>query len=68
MKRIVVIIAVGVAMIAGVIWRAPLLAALGIGSEQARYLGYVEGETSLIAPPVAGRRGAPPGGSGGHGK
>jgi HlyD family secretion protein len=40
---------------AGIFWRAPLLAALGIGDEQARYLGYVEGETSLIAPPVAGR-------------
>ena len=40
---------------AGIFWRAPLLAALGIRDEQARYLGYVEGETSLIAPPVAGR-------------
>jgi HlyD family secretion protein len=33
-------------------WWQPLL---GFGSEDNRYLGYVEGETSLIAPPVAGR-------------
>lgn len=59
MKRIapliIVVIAVGAAVIAGISWRAPLLAALGIEGEEARYLGYVEGETSLIAPPVAGR-------------
>jgi HlyD family secretion protein len=58
MKRlvpIIVIIAVGAAVTAGIFWRAPLLAALGIAGEEARYLGYVEGETSLIAPPVAGR-------------
>ena len=42
-------------LVAGICWRAPLLAALGFGGEHARYLGYVEGETSLIAPPVAGR-------------
>lgn len=36
-------------------WETPLLSALGLGSHQTRYLGYVEGETSLIAPPVAGR-------------
>lgn len=28
---------------------------LGLGAGETRYLGYVEGETSLIAPPVAGR-------------
>lgn len=28
---------------------------LGFGAGESRYLGYVEGETSLIAPPVAGR-------------
>ena len=58
MKRIVppiVVIIVGAAVIAGVFWRAPLLAALGLDGEETRYLGYVEGETSLIAPPVAGR-------------
>ncbi|CAN5583200.1 HlyD family efflux transporter periplasmic adaptor subunit [soil metagenome] len=40
---------------AGYFWRAPIGAALGLGNESARYLGYVEGETSLIAPPIAGR-------------
>jgi len=58
MKRIapiVVVIAVGAAVIVGIFWRAPLLSALGLGSEETGYLGYVEGETSLIAPPVAGR-------------
>ncbi len=58
MKRIVpliFVIAVGAAVIAGIFWRAPLLAALGLDSEETRYLGYVEGETSLIAPPVAGQ-------------
>jgi HlyD family secretion protein len=32
-----------------------LLALLGIEADGGRYLGYVEGETSLIAPPVAGQ-------------
>jgi HlyD family secretion protein len=36
-------------------WGVPALHALGLGGEPARYLGYVEGETSLIGPPVAGR-------------
>src|SRR6516225_1601463 len=36
-------------------WETPALAALGFEPERPRYLGYVEGETSLIAPPVAGR-------------
>ncbi len=35
-------------------WQPPLFARLGIESDD-RYLGYVEGETSLIAPPVAGQ-------------
>ena len=58
MSRIVpVVIALVVAALvaAGIIWRAPLLSALGLGDEEGRYIGYVEGETSLIAPPVAGR-------------
>jgi len=33
-------------------WWEPIL---GFSSEDHRYLGYVEGETSLIAPPAAGR-------------
>jgi HlyD family secretion protein len=36
-------------------WQQPLLGALGLESDDGRYLGYVEGETSLIAPPVAGQ-------------
>jgi HlyD family secretion protein len=58
MKRPVLLIVVAVIFAvsaAGLFWRAPLMAALGFGSESDRYLGYVEGETSLIAPPVAGR-------------
>lgn len=58
MKRFVpllVLVAVAAAVAVGIFWRAPLLATLGLGGEDGRYLGYVEGETSLIAPPVAGR-------------
>ena len=56
MKRIVprsLVVAASAA--AGICWRAPIVAALGFGTEDGRYLGYVEGETSLIAPPIAGR-------------
>ena len=55
MKRILPILLVAALAAAGFYWRAPLLSALGFGDEDGRYLGYVEGETSLIAPPVAGR-------------
>ncbi|MCW5736471.1 MAG: HlyD family efflux transporter periplasmic adaptor subunit [Enhydrobacter sp.] len=55
MKRIVPILVVAALAAAGLYWRAPLLSALGFGDEEGRYLGYVEGETSLIAPPIAGR-------------
>jgi HlyD family secretion protein len=58
MKRPALLIVVAVIFAvcaAGLFWRAPLLAALGWSGESDRYLGYVEGETSLIAPPVAGR-------------
>ncbi len=44
-----------VLLVVGLWWGAPLSAALGLGDSGAQYLGYVEGETSLIAPPVAGR-------------
>lgn len=37
------------------VWGDRALALLGLGPEPSRYLGYVEGETSLIAPPIAGR-------------
>src|SRR5262245_29443489 len=36
-------------------WQEPLLGALGLNGAEGRYLGYVEGETSLMAPPVAGQ-------------
>ncbi len=36
-------------------WQQPVLSILGIAGEGDRYLGYVEGETSLMAPPVAGQ-------------
>jgi HlyD family secretion protein len=58
MKRFVPLVAIAVIAslaAAGYYWRAPLFSALGLGDEDGRYLGYVEGETSLIAPPVAGR-------------
>src|SRR5262249_16761321 len=56
-RRVAIILVVGVATVmATAVWfQGPLAAALGWGSERSRYLGYVEGETSLIAPPVAGR-------------
>ena len=58
MKRRALLIVVAVIFAvsaAGLFWRAPILAALGLGVGSERYLGYIEGETSLIAPPVAGR-------------
>jgi HlyD family secretion protein len=58
MKRpaLLIVVAVIFAVSAACLsWRAPLLDALGWSGESDRYLGYVEGETSLIAPPVAGR-------------
>jgi HlyD family secretion protein len=58
MKRsaLVAIAAVVAALLAtSVWWGAPALSLLGLGGGHPRYLGYVEGETSLIAPPVAGR-------------
>jgi HlyD family secretion protein len=58
MKRIgllVVLALVFTVSAAAAFWHGPLMSALGFGGERGRYLGYVEGETSLIAPPVAGR-------------
>ena len=58
MTRRALLVAAGAATIligAAVWWQGPLALALGFGSERSRYLGYVEGETSLIAPPAAGR-------------
>jgi HlyD family secretion protein len=36
-------------------WQQPVLGLLGVETDDGRYLGYVEGETSLMAPPVAGQ-------------
>lgn len=52
---IVVATAATVVIAAGIWWQGPLASVLGFSGERSRYLGYVEGETSLIAPPVAGR-------------
>jgi HlyD family secretion protein len=58
MKRRAVLVVVALIFAvtaAALFWRAPIMSALGFGGASDRYLGYVEGETSLIAPPVAGR-------------
>jgi HlyD family secretion protein len=56
-KRALIILAVAATVVvaAGVWFQGPLASVLGFGGERSRYLGYVEGETSLIAPPTAGR-------------
>ncbi|MDP2334711.1 MAG: HlyD family efflux transporter periplasmic adaptor subunit [Reyranella sp.] len=58
MKRapLIVVAAVAAALLVSYgVWGDRALALLGLGPDPAGYLGYVEGETSLIAPPVAGR-------------
>ena len=37
------------------LWGDRALGLLGVGPGQPHYLGYVEGETTLVAPPIAGR-------------
>jgi HlyD family secretion protein len=56
-KRALIVVATAatVMIAAGIWWQGPLASVLGFSGERSRYLGYVEGETSLIAPPVAGR-------------
>jgi HlyD family secretion protein len=55
-RALLVVAAAATVVIAAGLWfQGPLASVLGFGSERSRYLGYVEGETSLIAPPVAGR-------------
>jgi HlyD family secretion protein len=56
-RRVLIALAAVVAtlLVTSVWWGAPALSLLGLGGGPQRYLGYVEGETSLIAPPVAGR-------------
>ena len=58
MKRafLIAFVALTLAAIAtGDRWFDWLQARLGLGDEDAPYLGYVEGETTLIGPPTAGR-------------
>lgn len=58
MKRapfVVVAALIAAALTSYVIWGDRVLSLVGLGPETPGYLGYVEGETSLIAPPVAGR-------------
>ena len=58
MKRapfVAVVAVLAALLVSYVVWGDRLLALVGIGADDGRYLGYVEGETSLIAPPVAGR-------------
>ncbi len=68
-KRAILIVLVAL-LAAGLVtrsyWQPPLLGLLGIQRDDGRYLGYVEGETSLIAPPVAGQLLERPVDRGGH--
>lgn len=53
--RLVVLVAlIATALATQPYWRPEALRLFGLGAED-HYLGYVEGETSLIAPPVAGQ-------------
>ena len=58
MKRapfVVIVALLAAVLVSYVVWDERMLSFLGIGSDTSTYLGYVEGETSLIAPPIAGR-------------
>ena len=58
MKRAPIIVLaalVALALTTRDLWEEPVFRALGLSSGHEHYLGYVEGETSLVAPPVAGR-------------
>ena len=46
---------VAAVLVSYIVWGERMLSFIGIGSDTSTYLGYVEGETSLIAPPIAGR-------------
>jgi HlyD family secretion protein len=52
---VVLVVLIATALVTRGYWQPPLFGLLGIESDNGRYLGYVEGETSLIAPPVAGQ-------------
>jgi len=58
MKRapfVVIAALVAAALASYGIWGDRVLSLVGLGPDTSGYLGYIEGETSLIAPPVAGR-------------
>ena len=58
MKRapfVVIAALIAAALTSYVIWGDRVLSLVGLSPDTSGYLGYVEGETSLIAPPVAGR-------------
>jgi len=58
MKRaplVAIVALLAAALVSYGIWGDRALSVLGLASDSSGYLGYVEGETSLIAPPVAGR-------------
>jgi HlyD family secretion protein len=54
-RAVLPVVVLAVLLTGGLIWRDELMGLLGFNGDSGRYLGYVEGETSLIAPPVAGR-------------
>ncbi|UYN96142.1 MAG: HlyD family efflux transporter periplasmic adaptor subunit [Enhydrobacter sp.] len=54
-RFLVPVVLLALLLTGGLAWRGELMALFGIGDDGSSYLGYVEGETSLIAPPVAGR-------------
>ena len=63
---IVLVVLLATGLVTRGYWQPPLLGLLGIEGDDGRYLGYVEGETSLIAPPVAGQLLERPVDRGGH--
>ncbi|MBY0324600.1 MAG: HlyD family efflux transporter periplasmic adaptor subunit [Reyranella sp.] len=63
---IVLVVLLAAGLVTRSYWQPPLLGLLGIQEDDGRYLGYVEGETSLIAPPVAGQLLERPVDRGGH--
>jgi len=62
---LVLVAAIATALATQAYWRPAALRLFGVASEE-QYLGYIEGETSLIAPPVAGQLIERPVERGGH--
>jgi len=62
---IAVVALVATLLVTRTYWQPPVAGLLGLTADN-RYLGYVEGETSLIAPPVAGQLLERPVDRGGH--